>query len=101
MPRPRRLSETERRDLLVRRGELTALGQHPAWEVLVAEIEEKIADYERQTIAITIYGKQDIPVDRIIELRGYIEALRWVTSVPAGAGNALERDLRLLRQEAT
>lgn len=93
MPR-RKLTEVERRDLLVRRGELTALGQHPAWAVFVAAIEENILEMERQTLAITLHGTETIPVpaERILYMRGYLAGMRWALGVPSLAQTQLERE---------
>jgi len=94
VPRPKRLTEVERRDLLVRRGELAALGRHPAWDVFVASVEERILEMERQTLAITLHGGEEtpIPTDRILYMRGYIAGMRWALGVPSLAQTQLERD---------
>lgn len=96
MPRPRRLTEAESRDLLIRRGELTALGNHPAWPVLLAAIEEHVADLERQMVAATLHAGEDapIPVEKLIRLRGYIAGMRYVAQIPSYAQTQLERNIR-------
>ena len=94
MPRPRRLTEAESRDLLIRRGELTALGNHPAWDVLLAAIDEKVREMERQTIAITLHGEAPVPVERIQHMRGYIAGMRFAAQSPSLAQTQLERDTR-------
>ena len=94
MPRRRRLSEDERRRLVVTQGNLTALYQHPAWPTIEAEVEKKERYIEKVLIALALHNKDGVDLNQQAYMRGFIDGMRWFTAVPASAERSLEKYLR-------
>ena len=99
MPRRRRLSEQEERDLSVRQGELTALAQHPSWPVLEAELEKRMRGFEKEISTFVLGNPHGLSLERQHFIRGFVKGMRYVLEVPAGAEASLERYLREQREE--
>lgn len=92
--RPRRqLSESERRDLLVRQGELTALAQHPSWPVLEAVLTDRREIFERELL-VKLIGGDGIPLERQAFIRGFVKGMSYVLAIPTGAEARLAEVLR-------
>jgi hypothetical protein len=95
--RPRRLlSEQERRDLIVRQGELSALYQHPAWPVLEAVLAERRERFEHELL-VTMFGGQGVTLERQAFIRGFFKGMAYVAQIPA---NAETRLAAILEEEA-
>jgi hypothetical protein len=99
MPRRRRLTEEQQRELTLRQGELTALAQHPSWPVLEAEIEKRVRTFEREITAFVMGNPFGLPLERQHFIRGFIKGMRYVLAVPAGAEESLNKYLREHREE--
>jgi hypothetical protein len=94
--RPRRaLNEQERRDLIVRQGELSSLAKHTAWPVLKAVVEGREESFRREASAALISTGMD--QERQAFIRGFLKGMQYVLAVPDGAEPQLEALLR--RQE--
>jgi hypothetical protein len=97
MPRPRNvLTEQQRRDLIVRQGELTALAQHPSWPVLEAVLGERRERFEREVLAVALGGR-GMPLERQAFIRGFFKGMTYVLSIPTNAEARLED---IVREEA-
>ena len=95
--RPRRaLSEQERRDLIVRQGELTALAQHPSWPVLAAVLDTRRETFEREVMAAML-GGEGMSLERQAFIRGFFKGMAYVLAVPS---NAETRLAAILEEEA-
>ena len=95
--RPRRLlSEQERRDLIVRQGELLALYQHPAWPVLEAVLDTRRQAFEREVLTVML-GGEGMSLERQAFIRGFFKGMAYVLSIPS---NAETRLATILDEEA-
>lgn len=95
--RPRRtLSEQERRDLIVRQGELLALYKHPAWPVLEAVLDQRRAGFERELL-VKVIGGEGMSLERQAFIRGFFKGMAYVLAIPS---NAEIRLADILEQEA-
>lgn len=95
--RPRSaLSEQERRNLIVRQGELNALYQHPAWPVLEAVLGDRREKFERELL-VTLIGGDGVSLERQAFIRGFFKGMGYVLSIPA---NAETRLAAILEEEA-
>lgn len=95
--RPRRtMSEQERRDLIVRQGELTALAQHPSWPVLEAVLDTRRDKFEREVVAVAL-GGNGMSLERQAFIRGFFKGMTYVLSIPSNAEARLED---IVREEA-
>jgi hypothetical protein len=74
----------ERRELLLRRAELAALVEHTSWDVLQAVVEDQI-DQIKKTIVAAAMNDAGISVERQAYLRGLIQGMRAVRSIPRNA----------------
>lgn len=93
MPRPRRvLSEQERRNLIVRQGELTALTKHTAWPVLRAVVEDRSEGFRREASSALIVDGMSL--ERQAFIRGFLKGMQYVLAVPEGAESRLDQVLR-------
>jgi len=97
--RPRRLSEQERRDLVVRRGELTALAQHPSWRVLEAVVEDRRLKFQSEVWA-KMLGGHGIDLERQAFIRGFLKGAEYVLAIPSNAEARLETILRETEEAA-
>ena len=91
MPRPKPkhvYTPEERRALMLRRGELTALAQHPSWPVLDTVLREK-AERIKNTVAVNAIGS-GISLEHQAYYRGYLVGMSYVMSVPENAEKRLE-----------
>src|SRR5262245_9107477 len=86
------LSEQQRRELIVRQGELTALSQHSAWPVLEAVVGDKVERIRRE--AATALMVKGMDAERQALIRGFLQGMEYVLAVPAGAEARLEQELR-------
>ncbi|HKB41986.1 MAG TPA: hypothetical protein VKD72_36500 [Gemmataceae bacterium] len=89
-PRKRQQSEAERRNLLVRRGELAALALHPSWQVLRARIEEERVEIERHVTSEALKLNGGMSLERQAFLRGCVQGLDFALSIPEDANRKLE-----------
>jgi hypothetical protein len=89
-------SENERRNLIVRKGELAALYQHPAWPVLVAVLDERREKLERELLAMAL-GGNGMSLERQAFIRGFFKGVGYVLSIPS---NAETRLAEILSEEA-
>src|SRR5262245_12965334 len=92
MARP--VSEATRQTLMQRQAALTALTSHPAWPELEAEVERKAQRIEKIVLAKTLASRVPIDERELVYLRGFLQGMRWLVSVPPAAENSLERFLR-------
>src|SRR5262245_25330735 len=95
----RRRSPEEQRELLLRKGELAALANHPAWPVL-----ESVVDEQRQTYLAEMAHKimtESLTLDpeRQAFIRGFMKGAMFVLAVPTGNEASLERELRAITSE--
>lgn len=96
--RPRkRATEQERRDLIVRQGELTALSQHTGWPVLAAVVDDRVESYRRE--AANALMTTGMTAERQAFIRGFLKGMDYVLAVPGGAEASLEQYLRRQRLE--
>src|SRR5262245_11187461 len=93
MPRRRRLSDEQRRQLTVTQGNLTALYQHPSWPTLEAEVDKKEAQITKTLTALALSTKEGASPEQQAYMRGFLHGMRWFTAVPAVAERRLERYL--------
>ena len=99
-PRPRRvLTETQRRDLIVRQGELTALTKHTAWPVLRVVVEDRAEGFRRE--ASTALIGEGMSLERQAYIRGFLKGMQYVLAVPEGAEARLESFLQQQGVEAS
>jgi hypothetical protein len=97
MRQPRRATtEQERRDLIVRQGELAALEKHPAWPVLEAVLDVRRDKFEREVMAAMLGGK-GMSLERQAFIRGFFKGMGYVLSIPSNAETRLEQ---ILSEEA-
>jgi hypothetical protein len=87
------LTDEERRKLLLRQGDLTALTKHPSWAALEDEVQLKTDRLERMVLNKALHDNP-IATDELHYLRGFIHGLRWLIAVPTGAESRLESYLR-------
>ena len=88
-PKPKRVyTPDERRALMLRRAELTALAQHPSWPVLDTVLREK-ADRIKNRIAVKAIGTGIGAEEQAYE-RGFLMGMSYVLSVPENAEKRLE-----------
>ena len=92
------LSAEERRALLLRRGELTALAQHPSWPVFETVMRETINDVRKVVLgdAMTNAG---ISLERQAYYRGVIRGMRTALKTPVLAEGRLNEYLRQSDEE--
>ena len=93
MPLRRAPTEQEQRNLLARRGALSALAHHPSWNDLKDEVDHKQARIERIIVAKAL-GAKALDQRDIDYMRGFIHGMRYFTAVPEQAEGALERFLK-------
>jgi G:T/U-mismatch repair DNA glycosylase len=92
--RPRRVvSAEERRALLLRRGELTALAQHPSWSVYEAVMREAMDDV-RRVVGGAAMTQAGISLERQAYYRGVIRGMRTAMKTPVLAEDRLTEYLR-------
>lgn len=89
-------TEQERRDLIVRQGELLALFRHPAWPVLEAVLDVRRDKLERELIVMAL-GGEGMSLERQAFIRGFFKGMGYVLSVPSNAETALAA---ILEEEA-
>lgn len=94
MPRPRRVTEAQRRALTLTQGNLSALYQHPSWPTIEAEVDKKERYIEKVLVALALHNKSGVDLEQQAYMRGFIDGMRWFTAVPASAERSLERFLR-------
>src|SRR4051812_6522065 len=95
--RPRRsMGEQERRDLIVRQGELLALFKHPAWPVLEAVLDTRRQKFEREVLTVML-GGNGVSLERQAFIRGFFKGMGYVLEIPSNAETRLEA---ILEQEA-
>jgi hypothetical protein len=94
MPRRRRLTDDERRSLVITQGNLTALYQHPAWPTIEAEVDKKERYIEKVLVALALHNRDGVDLGQQAYMRGFIDGMRWFTAVPASAERSLEKYLR-------
>jgi len=88
-PKPKRVyNAEERRALMLRRSELTALAQHPSWPVLDTVLREK-ADRIKNRIAVKAIGSGIGTEEQAYE-RGFLMGMSYALSVPENAEKRLE-----------
>jgi hypothetical protein len=93
VPRPKRAyNAEERRALLLRRGELSALAQHPSWPVLAVVGQEK-AERIKNSIAIKVIGS-GMTLEQQAYWRGFLHGMNYMLVVPTNADARLEELLR-------
>ena len=93
MPRPRKIvTAEERRALLLRRGELTALAQHPSWPVYEASIREAMDEVRRKVISEAM-SDRGISLERQAYYRGVIRGMRTSMNIPVLAEERLDEYL--------
>lgn len=92
----RSLTEQERRDLIVRQGELTALAQHPSWPVLAAVLDTRRESFEREVL-VKMLGGEGIGLERQAFIRGFFKGMAYVLTIPTNAETRLES---ILEEEA-
>lgn len=73
---------------MLRRGELTALAQHPSWDVLRAVLSEK-AERVKNSIAVRAIGAGISPEAQAYE-RGFLAGMAYAVVVPMNAERRLE-----------
>ena len=101
MAEPRRVITLEqRRELLLRRAELASLVDHSSWLVLQATVEEQI-DQIKKTIVAAAMSDAGIPLERQAYLRGLIQGMRAVRSIPRSAHRKELMDLQSEREVAS
>ena len=94
MVKPKRIiTEEERRALLLRRGELTALAQHPSWLVYEAVMREAMDDVRRVVFGAAM-SDAGISLEMQAYYRGVIRGMRTATKTPVLAENRLTAYLR-------
>jgi len=97
--RPKRIiSAEERRALLLRRGELTALAQHPSWPVYEAAMRESI-DEVRRVVFGAAMTDQGISLELQAYYRGVIRGMRTAMKTPVLAEGRLREYLRQTDEE--
>jgi hypothetical protein len=95
-PRRSIKDEQERRNLIVRQGELLALFQHPSWPVLEAVLDVRREKFERELIALAL-GGAGMSLERQAFIRGFFKGMGYVLAVPS---NAETRLAGILEEEA-
>ena len=96
----RRLSDAERRKLVIVEGELSALAQHPSWPTLEAAVQQRIDKFEKE-IAVKVFGGSTIDVERQHFIRGFVKGIQYVLAVPTGAEASLEAYLKSQEEVAS
>ena len=96
----RRLTDAERRRLVIVEGELSALAQHPSWPTLEAAVQTRIDKFEKE-IAVAIIGGRTLDVERQHFIRGFVKGIQYVLSVPSGAEASLEKYLKSQEEVAS
>lgn len=89
----RRLTDEDRRLLVQRQANLTALTKHPSWPELEAEVERKQTRLEKHILARTLGSTAAFEQREIDYLRGFVNGMKWLVAVPVSAENSLERYL--------
>jgi hypothetical protein len=104
MPRLRRapMGDEQRRQLLTRQADLTALTQHPSWPTLIAVVGEKRERMERIALQKTL-GLGDPNRDELMTMRGFLAGMQYLLAICAGAERRLEEALAEhgVREEAS
>jgi hypothetical protein len=95
----RRRSEEEQRALLLRRGELMALAQHPSWPVLESVIDEQRQLYLSEIGHKIMTDSLTLSPERQAFIRGWMKGALYVLAVPMRNEAALERELRAQMNE--
>jgi hypothetical protein len=88
-----RLGMQQERDHVLRDGALASLAQHPSWPEFVEEIKEKEAFLRQQALA-KFLSVAPVSQREVDYLRGFINGMKWVTTVPKTSENTLERYLK-------
>lgn len=94
MRRPRLPSEEQRRQAVLRQGDLTALTQHPSWPALEAVLEEKRASLQKVVLAEVLGGMKPVNQTKVLYWRGFLAGMGYMVSVCNGAEARLEEVLR-------
>lgn len=97
--RRKRLSEEEERAILLRRGELAALSQHPAWEIMQVEFGAE-RDRILRLLAAAISRGEPLTPERQAFVHGFMEGARFVLTRPGRAEAQLERHLNITEEAA-
>jgi hypothetical protein len=93
----------ERIALRQRQAKLVALTNHPAWEELVAVVDEEQAKKHESFRFAAFSGKATAPAlsQREVDYwRGFLDGTRWVVRLPVTAEQKLERELRAANEGA-
>jgi hypothetical protein len=95
--RPRVINEDAAAVLRQRRARLVAVGKHPDWEELVAEVERE-QERKFKSLRHRIYSggpdAKEVPQREIDYHRGFMAGARWVITLPRAAENRLEIELQ-------
>jgi len=91
-PRKRVYNSDERRSLMLRRAELTALAQHPSWPVLEVVMQDK-AERVKNHVGIQAIGS-GISIEMQAYWRGFLSGMNYALVVPTNAEARLEELLR-------
>jgi len=91
--RRRVLTDAEQRDQLVRDGNLQAISKHPAWPDLEQTVALKRATLER-TLLAHVLRQEPVNQRQVDYLRGFIEGMQWLLTVPTTSESRLERYMK-------
>jgi hypothetical protein len=91
------VSEETKRVLAQRQAEFTALSKHPSWPEFEAEVGRKVTRLEKVILARVLNSTTEFSQREIDYMRGFVNGMKWLVAVPAGAEARLEN--YLLAQE--
>jgi len=96
----RQLSDETKRVLAQRQAAFTALAQHPSWPEFEQEVGRKIGRLEKVVLARVLNSQSEFSQREIDYLRGFVNGMRWLVAVPAGAESRLENYLQAQERKA-
>lgn len=91
--RRRPLTEQQRRDALVKEGDLLALTKHPGWPALEAFVERERQAMNQRALW-QVYGRSEINRDELLTMRGFMAGMNYVLATANGSETRLERILQ-------
>ena len=86
--------------LAQRQAEFTALSKHPSWPEFEAEVGRKITRLEKVILSRVLSSTTEFTQREIDYMRGFVNGMKWLVAVPAGAEQRLENYLREQERKA-
>jgi len=87
------MSEETKRVLMQRQAAFTALSKHPSWPEFEDEVGRKVTRLEKVIVARVLNSTSEFTQREIDYMRGFVNGMKWLAAVPAGAESRLENYL--------